>query len=185
MTAAGSASQRGRQQLQVSKAEVRPGAAAKAAASSDSDDDLLHAAHAKQSQLLSSKQLSQASAAVIGKATNRSATPASAHPRQGAPVGSLPRAIERSTSKDGASSGKAPPQSLVTHTSLQRSMASAGSSLAARQKSAAQSKAAAQSDADSDEEHWAGIATRTARPRTQVQVSVFLSQGLLVHALNR
>ena len=172
-TAAGSASQRSRTQLQVLKTEARPAAAATAAASSDSDDDLLHAAHAKQSQLLSSKQLSQASAAVGLKATGRNATPASAHPRQGAPGGSLPRAIERAPGRNSTSSGKALPQSLVSQTSLQRSMPSASSSLAARQKSAAQSKAAAQSDADSDEERWAGIAARAARPSPQFQVSVF------------
>lgn len=172
-TAAGSASQRRQTQLQIPRAEARPVTAATAAASSDSDDDLLHAAHAKQSQLLSSKQLSQVSAAVGLKATGRNAIPASAHPRQGAPGGSLPRALERATSRDSTSSGKALPQSLVTQTSLQRSMASAGSSLAARQKFAAQNKAVAQSDADSDEERWAGIAARAARPSTQFQVNVF------------
>ena len=172
-TAAGSANQRSRQQLQVPKVVARPAAAAPAAASSDSDDDLLHAAHAKQSQLLSSKQLSQASAAVGLTATSKSATPAPANARQGGPAGSLPRAIDKTTNRESASSGKAMTQSLVTQISLQRSMASVGGTLAARQKSAAQSMAAAQSDADSDEERWAGIATRAARPRTQVQVSVF------------
>ena len=185
-TTAGSAKQRSRQQLQVPKIEARPAGAATAGASSDSDDDLLHAAHAKQSQLLSSKQLSRTSAAVGLKATSRIVTHASADPRQGAPGVSLSTAIGKPTNRDSALSGKALPQSLVTQTSLQRSMGSAGSSLAARQKSAAQSVAAAQSDADSDEERWAGIANRAARPGTQVQVSVFYFPGSLeVHALSR
>lgn len=68
------------------------------------------------------------------------------------------------------------PQSLLTQTSLQRSMASAGSSLSARHKPAAHTKAAALSDGDSDEERWAGIMTKAAQPRTQVQVRVFLLQ---------
>lgn len=174
--AAGNASQRSRQQLHVPKAEARPPAAAAAArmaASSDSDDDLLHAAHARQSQLLSSKHLSQGSAAVGSKTTGRSAPPAPVHPRHGPSSTSLPRALERTTNKESASSSKAMPQSLLTQTSLQRSVASAGS-LAARQKPAAHAKAAAPSDGDSDEERWAGIVTKAAQPRTQVQVRVFM-----------
>lgn len=180
-TAAGSASQRSRQQPHVPKAEARPAAAAaaaaRAAASSDSDDDLLHAAHTKQSQLLSSKHLSQSRAAADTKTTGRSVHPASVHPRHGAPSTSLPRGLERTTSKESASSGKAVPQSLLSQASLQRSMAAAGSSKAARQKpAAAQTKAAAPSDGDSDEERWAGIITKAAQPRTQVQVLVFMLQ---------
>lgn len=164
LTAAGGASQRSRQQ--TPRAEARPAAApTAAAASSDSDDDLLHAAHAKQSQLLSSKQLSQATAVIAGRSLPLTST----HPRQGASGASLPR---ETTSKGSAPVGKTVPQGLFTQTSLQRSKALAGGNLAGRQKATAQSKTAAQSDADSDEEHWAGISTRAARPRTQVQVSL-------------
>ena len=171
--AAGSASQRSQRQQQVPRAEARPVAAPTAAASSDSDDDLLHAAHAKQAQLLSSKQLGQASNVIADKAAGKSLATLSRHPRQGAPVGtSLPRAIERTTSKSSAPGDKTAPQGLITQISLQRSRLLAGGSLAARQKATAQTKAAAQSDADSDEERWAGLATRAARPRTQVQVSM-------------
>lgn len=169
-TAAGNTTQRSRQQLQAPRSEARPAAAATAAASSDSDNDLLHAAHAKQSQLLSSKQLSQASAVVANKTTGRSVPSASAHQRQPAPGSNLLRAIDRTTSKDSALSDKTMPQGLITQTTLQRSMASAGSSLAARHQATAQSKAAAQSDADSDEEHWAGISARAARPQAHAQV---------------
>ena len=184
-SAAGNVSLRSRQQLHVPKAEGRPPAAAAAAAriaaSSESDDDLLHAAHAKQSQLLSSKHLSQASTAVGTKTSGRSAHPASVHPRHGASSTGLPRALERTTSRESASSSKAVPQSLLSQTSLQRSMA-AGSSLAARQKPAAQTKAAAQSDGDSDEERWAGIITKAAQPRTQVQVRMILFAAFMGRA---
>ena len=168
-TRAGNASQTGRLKSQLSATQNRP--AAQAAASSDSDDDLLHAAHAKQSQSLASKLVSQSSTAFAGKVTSRSLTPALAHSQKEAAGASLSQPIARAASRNSSLSARALPQGLVTQTSLQRSAASAAhNNTAARQTGAAQVQLANRSDADSDEEEWAGVANRAAQPRTHGQV---------------
>ena len=165
-TRAGNASQTGRLKPQLSAAWPRP--AAQAAASSDSDDDLLHAANAKQPQSLTGKLISQSSAVLAGKANSRTIATALAHSKEPAGTHSS-QPIARTISRDSLLGASALPQGLVTQTSLQRS---AANKVAARQTPAAQGKLANRSDADSDEEEWAGVAARAARPRTQVQVNL-------------
>ena len=165
---AGNASQIGRTQSQSSGAQVRP--AAHPAASSDSDDDLLHAAQAKQTQLPASKLLSQSSSSLAGKSNRRGFDSALAQSRSKTGDAFLPQAIARTSSRDSSSSARAASQLLTTQASLQRSMASAGSKLATRQRAAEQGKAAGQSEADSDDDQWAHISVRAARPKSQLQV---------------